>query len=430
MMNRSFFRRAATLLLALALFALSACGSAAPKTTTPAAGQTQTAATPSKPEKTYAVDQPYTRAMLEEIPVASAENTSDELRAICLSFARMQGTIPWISANNINYLLDSGLYLKFKKGTVYGGCPYTNVGSNLYTFMDFVDEETGLLDETAASHVGDLLGNNCCTALFWAWARVSSSITFTHTQGLVPRTGVIPLGDYRIDRDLHNFAETTTEEICQENGEQKMYECYAQLLLADGMVVNNQRGGSNDRHHVMMVSQLPHVVRDASGAIDPAESYIIFVEQDEIIRPYTLENGLSLQCEGHIDSKYSFQNLFKTGYIPFTIPELVDPSSVQKASVSFSYENGESVAVKDFLAATVSSNYALSRLIVKVTDSAGTVTDYSAYVPGVAHYSVQLGDRLMSFNRKVGKGTFQVDVSVLVGSGETLPLFHGTLIGE
>ena len=431
-MKKSMLFRFAALILALLMFSLTACSGGGKLVITGDPDETEeTAEVKDKPEKTYSVDQPYTRAMLDEIPVSNSSMSSDELRAICLRFARMQGTLPWISSKSFSYILENGLELKFDKDVVYGGCPYTNAGSSLYTYMDYVDEKTGLLDESVVNRVGETLGNNCCSALFWAWSRVSSTITFTHTQGLVPKTNMIPLGDYKIDPELDSFRDKTTGAICKENGAQKMFECYAKLLLADGMVVNNQSDGTvGARHHVMMVSKLPEVVRNDDGTINGKESFLTFVEQDEVLRPYTLENGMELQCEGHIDSRYSFENLFNTGYIPFTIPELVNPSSVQKAVASISRENGATVTTQELRNAVVSTNYALSKLIIKVKVEDGTTKDFSSYVSGVAKYEAALGQVCVSIDRQLEKGSYEIEIRALVGSGETVPVFTGTLVKE
>ena len=432
-MKNKLSRRLLPLFLALLMFALSACGgglNTETATKEPATAQTgaSTGDEPASPE--YSIDQTYTRAMLDAIPVANASMTSDELRAICLEYERMQLTIPWISSESFSYILDNGMKLSFDKGTTYGGLPYTGAGSSLYVFMDYVDEATGLLDASITKRVSVLLGNHCCASVYWAWSRVSSSITFTHTQVVVPSKGVIPLGPYTFDPSIDSYKNLTTETICKNNGEQTMYESYAKLLLADGIVVNNQGDPNSKGNHVRMVAELPHVERNADGTIDGKNSYVICVEQDEVLRPYTLENGLELVCEGHVDSKYTFAQLFEKGYLPFTIQEFLDPSAVQKAEAHLSADVGASLTTRELSGLSVEANYALAKLVIKVTEENGNVLDFSGPVTGVANFTTDMGPRVATMERQLKKGSYEIEIGALVGTGETVPVYSGTLVKE
>ena len=317
----------------------------------------------------------------------------------------------------------------FSAGQIYAGLPYTHVGSNLYTFMDYLDPETGLLDPSMVKRVGDMLGDNCCTSLFWAWSRVSSSITFTHTQALVPKTGIVLVGTYTFDRTIDNYKHPTTKDICDANGEQTMFESYAQMKVADGMVVNTQTTAAG-AHHVMMCSVAPHVVRTPEGRINGSESYLHVVDQSSGFTYTTLENGMDVVTNAGIDKKVSFSSLYFHGYLPFTIPELIKPNTVQKATVEFPFDNDTEIGLKALGDVVVTSNYAFSKLIITVTAPDGKVSDFSSYARGVAHYSMEMQSRCVTMDRQLKKGNYAIEISALVGSGETVPVFTGTLIKE
>ncbi len=426
-------RRTLFFLLALALLCLSACGGSNLKI--PEETAEETAAPAEKPARTFTVGKPYTRADLSAIPIASNTMTEEELRSICLSFARMQGTIPWIASDNIKYPLetttsDANGNMNFKNGVVYGGLPYTSAGSNLYTFFDYYDEETGLLDPAVYKRVGASIGNNCCTALFWAWSRVSSSITFTITQNMTPTRGIVPLGDYRIDRSLSSYKNYTTYKICHDNGEQTMYESYALLKLADGVVMNNQGDPDLKGNHTMMCSILPEVVRNADGTIDGDKSFVHVVEQHEVLRDITLENGLQVRCEAGINTKFTFRALYNKGYVPFSIPEILDPSTVQKAAVAFPVEEGGTLTLAQWQESAMTANYAFSRMDVTLTGENGAVYDFTFYTKGVAQFTWDLTSTGVTMDRQIKKGSYAITVTALVGNGETLPVFSGTLVKE
>ena len=122
---------------------------------------------------------------------------------------------------------------------------------------------------------------------------------------------------------------TYTAIVNKINGEQRIYEAYAQLLPADAVFYVTTSGGN----HIRMVSQV-HVVRNADGTIDGENSYLICLEQTRTnqtqVKTKEVEGIGKVYVIGGVDVKYTFAQLFSGNYIPCTIQELRDPTPVEE----------------------------------------------------------------------------------------------------
>ena len=88
------------------------------------------------------------------LPIASEDTTKDELRQLVLDYFELQLSFHWIPDMDLKDY-PTTYFKKSPKtidvGTVYGGIPYQSTGTgNLYRWMEYYDEETGVFRFTEA----------------------------------------------------------------------------------------------------------------------------------------------------------------------------------------------------------------------------------------------------------------------------------------
>lgn len=315
---------------------------------------------------------------LANIPIARPDMTEDELRKICVDFINLQSeftyTLPfdtdcYVSSQKKDRIL--------RKGIVHAGIPYITVGSgSLYRVAEFYDEKTGMISEEA-DYLKDThyFGNACSGSAGIAWSRVVNSADIGYTMNMCASRGCIPLGDIKydfsiscFDRGKNNPDLWTSRRICDDNGEQVMYEAYAMAKPADGAVTGEG--------HVRMFTKPSIVVRNSDGTINGDESYVIMGEQvcytsnPNHIR--MTEDGSHYIAQGCVDIQYSFKNMFDTNYIPFTFAEFLGTKKVDIAEVFIS-DKKDVYTAENIRDLTVSSNYNISDVFFNVTDEEGNV---------------------------------------------------------
>lgn len=300
---------------------------------------------------------------LSAIPVARPGMTEDELRQICMDFIRLEVEAPFKLKEDFTYHIQSQHRdRKLLGGKVYAGLPYVSRGAgNLYRLAEICDPETGELDQN--SDVFDnirYVGNACSGAASMAWARVVTSAYLGYTMFLTEANGYLPVGPYRYNREnVTMFSKAdpngyNCRMICDENGEQVMFESYALMKPADGVGCCG---------HVRMNSAVPTVIRNADGTIDGDRSYTLMREQvcyannPNHIR--IAPDGSHYVAQGVVDMKYTFRELFDTEYIPFTFAEFVDPSRVEPARWRLAVE-------PELKERVLSCNYPISDVFIEV----------------------------------------------------------------
>jgi len=374
---------------------------------------------------TRLVVDPLTAAKLNAIPVANSAMSEAQLRQICVDFMRLQLSFAWTPSADFTYSY-SDKTVTLYAGTVYGGLPYIgSTGGNIYNALERIDETTGVMD-MSGDNLKKIIGNQCSASAFWGWARISNSLSYTGTRNMLPENGCLKVGDYSYDQtitDYHTQA-IRTANICSYNGQQVMYESYAQLKMADGISRYIATQG-----HVCMVANDAVVVYNADGTINGAESYITCLEQVSAWKDGTQSNGSAIRVQGGVDTMYTFERLYKLGYLPFRIPELAGQDDVEKATASLSY-TGTTVTASKLCAATLSANYAVSDLTVTVKDTTGK-TVFTTTAPTmtikVTSYAVSNAVTASELTALAGKG-YTVEVSARVGTGEKLVAYTGKLV--
>ena len=350
---------------------------------------------------------------------------------------RRMMSVLWTPAEDITYCYNVGsagpeadkvMHPKYVvtlyKGRIYQGIPYTHgcgSGDAMISYATGVDEKgvytlTGLDWAHFSGEAKNTqqkrarLGNNCADSVFWAWASVANSITFKGTTTMTKDYGCIPLGGYKTMPGQYR-AHTNT--LCQANGEQTMFACYALMQKADGLVYVN---GYDTGHAIMCVST--HVERKQDGTIDGEKSYAIILDQTascEVGQKHYFNETLGQEvylCE-ELDKKKSFNELYETGYLPLTIREFTDPAPLADIKVKDSLQN---VTADTLLTGEITASHRVAFVTCTITDNTGkTVQKAVCYGKEAEMYRFDLSRFTDSFEQAVMQG--KIDVSAL-DSGE------------
>ncbi len=415
------------------LLSLVACSSIEPTAETK---ETQTKETEEKktaePAKSKypKVTDTLTWEKIDSLPKATSDMTEEELRNVVLAYFELAQTFAWTPDKGYQYIIttsDKSVTLPSKQ--IYGGMPYvTNGLGNLYRWMDFYDPETGVMYLSKTSSPKQI-GNQCSYGTFWAWSRVSNSLKYFYTSSMTFANGCIPVGPYKYDLTKVKFSkEDQTGDVCTANGDQIMFQSYAALKPADGLVHYSTAG------HVIMCSSEPVVVTNPDGTINGEESYITYLDQGSKWREMEQSDGTKYRVQGGVHMKYTFASLLKSGYIPFTIKEFLGTDPVEKAEAKIDLEIGESISAKDLREGTVTTNYTISHCVTTVLDESGKeIYRYTSYQDlgktMVASYECDLSKSIFpaSLSAHADQGN-TISVKVWVGSGDCLEVVNAKLV--
>lgn len=397
------------------LLSLAACAAnkpAVPETTAPTA----------PPKVKTNVAQPLTMADIQSIPVANDSMTEEQLRQICLDYMRLQLTFCFTPNNGI--LFQNGSTEKpLNYGDVYAGLPYiSNCKGNLYKLMEYYDSDNGMLDVSDEKTIS-IIGNQCSSATYWAWARVANTAIHRDTLTSTKANGCLPVGPYTYDENIKKFDTTPTTHICSQNGEQTMFQSYALLKPADGVVSFTTSG------HVRMVSSVPNIVYTESGTIDGVQSTLTYMDQAAAWSVGTQPDGSKCEIQGGVDMVITFQELYNTGYLPFTFAELNKENPVEPCTVSYSY-TGDTIRLIQIHESIVIANYPISHVRLAIADADGNACyKVLLYVNGAFASTQQL--YLTNYWQELEPfvdGTHTVTLDAFISNGESFPLFSGTLL--
>ena len=459
---------------------------------------------------------PLTNAMVDNFPVATDEMTTDQLRQLCLEFFKLQLGFQWKPDTDISFQMSNykkGTYKDIKQDELYGGVVYHSKGfGNVYRWLEYYDEATGVLDLSGfladnggfgeGAEVTDVetnaegnvtyqkyrslmaLGNQCTSASCWSWGRVINSVNFGDTCDLNVYNGYIPVGGYTYGYthegkeygmlDIQMFGEKSetnplgydTPDVIDDwnkaNGDDAMFECYAQMKPADCLV---------NEGHALMVKDVK-VQRDKNGKIIDIMSIVTVNEQ---VEAWTSQDE-TLNQQGTIEKNYTFAALQEDDYIPFTFRELLDENDeadkkhidiynsfsdklvsrnnryevfdrreemwgdgVEKA-VTYCTAEGDSISAGDFEKMVVGSNYSISDVFVTVTDGGGNVMQKNIYRADFSHYREVPMTAQKSTWEKDENGNYltisagiaeltghTVTVTMQLSNGELLTAYIGTI---
>ena len=378
------------------------------------------------------IEDRLTAEKIDSFKIATSDMDAEELRTLCVDFFYFSQTFVWTPSETL-----AVGEKHYAQGGRYGGFPYlSDACGNVYRLLEFVDPETGVLTISPAMKANpSLFFNQCAWGAFWGWGRVINSADYYWTATMTQKNGFIPVGPYTYDPTLDSFRDGRgTGAILNENGQETMFQSYAALHKADG-VVTYINGDASSAGHVMMIAEEPTVVQSA-GVIDAEKSFVKVHHQ--FSTPLTRQDsqGETYHCEGRVNEVISFAKLFRDGYIPFTFAEFLGTDPVEPSEVSVSLPDG-AVSVEALMGAQMSANYLVSDVRFDAETSAGDKVSF-VWRPDftqIRKKTFSLADAIAPFNRKkledlVKKGEARITISARLSTGELKDVLHADLINE
>lgn len=458
-----------------------------------------------------------------DFPIATDSMTYAQRRQLCLDFFQMQLSAQWKTNMDVSFMMSNykkGTYKDLKTDELYGGIVYHSYGfSNIYRWLEYYDDTTGIMDmETALAENGGYgegaaitheefdangnltyfkyrslmaLGNQCSSSSSWSWGRVINSACFGDTCDLNIYNGFIPVGCYTYGYehngnyygplDIQAFGKKSetnprgydTDDVITDwnatNGTDGMFKCYAMMKPGDCLV---------DEGHALMVKEV-NIYTTKSGEVDYTLSSVKVLEQIEAWGQETTLNGVPFKNQGGVDRLYTFPQLQKDAYIPFTFLELLDENDPQdkmhldyynayadklvsvknryqhftftdamngqgvEKAVTYCTHEGSTITPADLVNMVVGSNYSISDVFVTATDSTGAVLKESIFrAPYTNYREVSMAENKSTWEvDEVGNlvaicegfgplanGETTLTVSLQLSTGEKLVAYTGTLV--
>ena len=403
---------------------------------------------------------------INSVKIKTSTMTVAEARQICADFFHYAKTATWIPSENYGIWSDATIHTDgsdpdrhMDGGVIYGGLPYISWGTgSIYRLMDYIDPTTGVVDMKNAGNEPLVFGNQCANGAYIGFSRVINSADYGVTADMVHSRGFLRIGPYKYADYLTGYSEgyNTTAIIKEpENGAQVLFQSYALLDVADGLVNWTTAG------HVMMVVEKPVVVykEGSTTEIDGTASYLYITDQHVKFNPYQHPDGGDLaQIANYVDKKFTFQQLLDASYLPFTFAEWTGADKIEQTECgmtvgSTTYAKGTiteddkrefkntvdapaTLSVEQLFKVKVSSNYFILDLYASVYNADGVE------VYKLANRPLHAGNTEFQFakagNTKEEWGTldnldlanyeYTVKIYMQLGTGERPVLWEGKLV--
>lgn len=320
--------------------------------------------------------------------------TPEELRQMAVKAMLDQLSVQFSVGKFMYYKKSSGSvsnkFFSYVPEEIYAGMPYTVGSSGLVQWMEFYDTQTGRFTFNGTGEELDkTLGNSCAACVGSSWYAVCTSISGQFsTYFMTPMNGCIPVGPYQSNYGITDYRQYTTDLICADNGEQVMYQSYAQILPADALV-------SSPDVHAIMAIEAAHVVYNEDGTINGAESTVTIADQragdGDVFYVEEDQQGNRVSYSGRTRYDYTFTELWNLSYIPVTTAEFMGTKEYVQPKVTFT----ESTAGKqELISGSIESNYPMRVIRTVLVDQDGnrTVVDRmllnNTHVPSGRAYSL------------------------------------------
>ena len=163
-MKKVSFKKTLIALLALILVAVSLVACGEKQDEKPAAVKKDPVSKFDSGDGWNELAQPLSWDAINAFPIKSKDMSIEDARKLCVDFFRFTKTAVWIPNEDYSGFHDYGNTREFTLtgSTVYGGLPYISVASgSIYRLMDFMDEETGVVDVKSAGANPKVFGNQC-----------------------------------------------------------------------------------------------------------------------------------------------------------------------------------------------------------------------------------------------------------------------------
>lgn len=278
------------------------------------------------------------------------------LRQEVVDYMYSMSQVKWVPSTTFT-LQNGNLYnLTFHEGMTYYGLPYSSTRvAQLEEFESYI--ENGIY--VGPTDVKIAPGNHCTSSIFGSWARIGNSVTASWTQNMLPSEGkgVLPVGSYdwkgyNIEKNI----DPLTKDIVEATGKEAMFEAYSLLKPGDAVLRRDADWG-----HARLVSKDTVVERNSDGTINGDKSYIITIEQTN-----QFDKTSPNRTTYWVNHKYTFNQLYSTGYIPVTCAELIT-GMVEKPEIKVTPKLTSSSILNNFTG-SVTSNYDIFCVKVEIRD--------------------------------------------------------------
>ena len=234
----------------------------------------------------------------------------------------MNATINWEPVVNINYW-NPKLSVKggtFKSSNSYYGIPYSL--SNRYTtlpvFLQNLETKDGKTYYVGPSE--NYLGSDCSSAIMYAFKEtVDPFCDFLYTGGNFEGRikSFESVGDFDFNEEI--FEKTGTLDIVKSNGKDKMFNSYKMVLPGDIILKHVRNKDGTEFGHVRMVL-----------SVDSEKQTMVCADQTGVDEGRRLK-GQNEKSTWQIDKTYTFDEIFKDGYIPLANKELLKLARSKKS---------------------------------------------------------------------------------------------------
>ncbi len=223
------------------------------------------------------------------VKVAAQQNNNQgmEARKRAVSYMESMASVAWtpsVSFKHWSYGKKNGNNHIWAKGTTYYGIPYSQT-TRKTTLEKFQENMSG---KTYKGPYGQssYMGNDCSSAISFAYRQVNSKFPVTNTTGLYPAKGNTKrVGSYK------DYGMVNSASICNKNGKTAIQNSYKQLQPGDLLL-------TSDHAHVMMVSEA-------------GDGYVKVTHQ-------TTYNS-KLHSTWRVNEKWSYSSLYNAKFIPVTM---------------------------------------------------------------------------------------------------------------
>lgn len=327
----------------------------------------------------------------------------DQRRDAAESYMRRMATYMWRAGEDITYTrtntvrtdedlanYDGTDYISIKAGRLYRGIPYSYSGASAWNFYDYATkpDDKGIAAVSgihwSALNGVSRVGNDCSGAIQLAWDYVGSDIMAANTSNMTKMYGYLPVGEYTTNDNKY----TNTKETCQHNGVTVMHQAYTGLQKADAVVKRESSWG-----HTMMIVE--NHVEQTAGGVDGEKSYVTVLHQTTAYvkkeaKAFDPEYGEDVYQIYGIDDKYTYNELYKQGYLPVTCDVFTDAGPVTETVVN---DSETEYGFDNILQGTVVSNRLLSSVTITITDETGETV-----MEGTCYALRQTGRNIFSFD--------------------------------
>ena len=334
----------------------------------------------------------------------------DDFRQAVVDYMYTQASVEWVCSDSFGVKEEWahwGINLDYRKNTKYTGLPYASSQVTALLFNRVLKDGKYTSDSYSWEEVH---GVQCVSSILNSLQQVMVIDGWSYS--LNPGSeafGGKKLGGYKVDTKPID-SETHTSDVCKNNGEEVMFASYA--LLQKGDVVMK----SDNTVHARMVVDT-EIVLNETGRVDGEKSIVKCIEQTN---SFDLTRSDHVKTTWFVDHEYTFENLYKNGYLPSTFA--VYESGISRIPyLALDTEITSSMLVKGMLGGVVSSNYPLRYVVLEITDkNENTVKEYVS-VCGMKDYSENL--RKMSYpffgdGLEKGEYTFILTAGLAIGEHE------------